>query len=598
MSTPRPGRLGRLALALAAGLALRADPVLGLQEAGTAERIEIVLDASTDMGEPIGGVARLEVAKEFLAALRAGLPTTPALRLYGATSPRPRRDCSDTRRVVEPGAAPERWVDVLAGVQPRGISPLGAALRSAAADSASAWVLITQGGDDCRVDPCTVWKETIGGGPNRRSRLHVVGLDPPPAALEELRCLSRAGSGSLTVIDSPEVAAAAGRRLALILRNEGLVEVRATLGRGGQRIPLPVRIVRPVPDEVVTAFTAHEPHRVPAGVYRVVVESVPPLTFERVMVLPGETTTLDATGLGRLQVELLDDAGLRKRAPVSIRSGDGRRELRYLVSGEDAVVQAGAYDISVDLGDSIVEQQDVSVSTGRTTRVAFGGGGTLLVLAPEFESPPPTRILAFRAGVVDTLVVGVAEVLAAGSYRLLVETIPVFVREDVVVRDESQTVVTLPETGVLGVDLRGSDGPVSGVDVQVREVLTGEAYATLASGERRLAMPGRYDLEARTVPPTTFAGIDVTPGRESIVRREGLSRLVVAPPRGAAGPYRLEVLTPAGDRRLGEALGPAPQLPVWPGAYLARVWHGRELAWEGRVAVASDKTARIDLVGS
>jgi hypothetical protein len=100
---------------------------------------------------------------------------------------------------------------------------------------------------------------------------------------------------------------------------------------------------------------------------------------------------------------------------------------------------------------------------------------------------------------------------------------------------------------------------VSGVDVQVREVLTGEAYATLASGERRLAMPGRYDLEARTVPPTTFEGIAVTPGRESIVRREGLSRLLVAPPRGVAGPYRLEVLTPAGDRRLGEALGPAPE---------------------------------------
>jgi hypothetical protein len=598
MSPPRPGRLGRLALALVAGLALPADPALGLQASATPERIEIVLDASADMGAPIGGVERMEIAKEFLAALRAGLHTAPALRLYGGTSPRLRRDCSDTRRVVEPGAAPERWTEALAGVQPRGIAPLGAALRSAAADSATAWVLLTEGGDDCRVDPCTVWKETIGGGPNRRSRLHVVGLDPPPAALEELRCLSRAGSGSLTLIDSPDAAAAAGRRLALILRNEGLVEVRATLGRAGERVSLPVRIVRPLPDEVVAAFTAREPRAVPAGVYRVVVESVPPLRFERVMVLPGETTTLDAPSLGRLLVELLDEAGERVRAPVSIRSGDGRRELRYLVSGEEAIVQAGAYDISVDLGDSIAEQQDVSVSAGRTMRVAFGGGGTLLVLSPEFESPPPTRILAFRASTIDTLLVGAPEALPAGSYRLLVETIPVFVREDVVVRDESQTVVTLPETGVLGVELRGPDGPVGGVDVQVREVLTGEAYATIASGERRLAMPGRYDLEAHTVPPTTFARIDVTAGRESIVRREGLSRVVVAPPRGAAGSYRLEVLTPAGDRRLGEALGPAPELPVWPGAYLARVWHGRELAWEGRVAVASDKTARIDLAGS
>jgi hypothetical protein len=598
MSRSRPGRLGRLALAVAAGLALPADSALGLQATATPERIEVVLDASSDMRAPIGGVERMDVAKEFLSALRSGLSVGPALRLYGAASPRPRRDCADTRLVVEPGAPPGRWSETLAGVQPRGISPLGAALRQAAADSVSTYVLVTEGGDDCRADPCTVWKETIGGGPNRRSRLHVVGLDPQPAALEELRCLSRAGSGSFTLLDTPDLAADAGRRLALILRNEGLVEVRATLGRGGERLPLPVRIVRPVTDEVVVAFTAREPRPVPAGVYRVVVESVPPLTFERVMVLPGETTTLDASSLGRLRVELLDETGLRMRAPVSIRSGDGRRELRYLVSGEDAIVQTGAYDISVDLGDSIVEQQDVTVSPGRTTRVAFGGGGTLLVLAPEFESPPPTRILAFRAGGVDTLSVGAAEALPAGSYRLLVETIPVFVHEDVVVRDESQTVVTLPETGILGVELRGPDGFVSGVEVEVREVLTGEAYAALASGERRLAMPGRYDLEARTVPPATFAGVGVTPGRESVVRREGLSRLVVAPPRGAVGPYRLEVLTPAGDRRLGEALGAAPELPVWPGAYLVRVWHGRELAWEGRVAVASDKTARIDLSGS
>ena len=58
---------------------------------------------------------------------------------------------------------------------------------------------------------------------------------------------------------------------------------------------------------------------------------------------------------------------------------------------------------------------------------------------------------------------------------------------------------------------------------------------------------------------------------------------------------QVEVLTLAGDRRLGEAIDAQPALPVWPGAYLARVWRGRELAWEGRVAVASDKTARIDL---
>lgn len=588
-------------LAIAVALVMSARPAPGAQQPATApDRIEVVLDASADMREPIGDVARMDLAREFLTALRAGLAPAPApaLRVYGSSTPRARRDCTDTRLIVEPNAPPGRWSEALAGLEPRGISPLGAALRQAATDSVTTYVLVTDGGDDCRADPCTVWKETIGGGPNRRSRLHVVGLDPQPASLEELRCLSRSGSGSLTLIGAPDEAAAAGRRLALVLRNEGLVEVRATLGRGGERLPLPVRVVRPLRDEVVAAFAARAPRAVPAGVYRIVVESVPPLTFERVLVLPGETTTVEATGLGRLRIELLDEAGRRVRAPVSIRSGDGRRELRYLASGDEAIVQAGAYDVSVDLGDSVLLEDNVVVTAGRTTRFAFGGGGTLLVLSPEFEAPPPTRVLAYRATAVDTLAVGAAQPLGAGTYRLVVQTLPVYVTEDVVVRDESQTVVTLPETGVLGVELRGPAGGVDGIRVEVREVLTGEIYGTLESGERRLAMPGRYDLEARTIPPTTIAGVDVRAGGESVARREGLSRIVVAPPSGAVGPWRLEVLAPGGERRLGEALGQAPELPAWPGEYLARVWRGRELAWEGRVTVASDKTARIDLVGS
>jgi hypothetical protein len=588
----------RIALVLAA-LALGWAGGLAAQESPAVEVIEVVLDASTDMREPIAGVARISLAREFLTALGGGLSADgsgpPALRLYGSASPRTRRDCSDSRLVVGPGATLSQWTAALSAVQPRGVSPLAHALRQAALDSVPTYVLVTDGGDDCRADPCAVWKEVVGGGPNRRSRLHVVALDPGADRLEELRCLSRAGSGSLTVIDGAGEAASAGERVARILRNEGMIEVRATLGRDGEPLALPARVMRPVPNEVVAAFTTRAPKTVPAGVYRVVVEASPPIAFERVLVLPGETATLDATELGRLRVELLDERGMQVRAPVSIRSGDGRRELHYGVTGEDALMQAGSYRLRVVAGDSMLEARDVTVTAGRTTRYAFGGGGTLLVLSPEFESPPPTPVLAFHGEGVDTLRVGEPHSLPAGSYRLVVQTLPMYVTEDVSVRDENQTVVTLPETGILGVSLSGAQGVVTDVGVDVREALTGEVYGTILSGERRLAMPARYDLVARTVPPTTFAGIDVTPGQERIVRREGLSRVSVVPAPGAAGPYRLELFGAAGDRRLGEASGAQPALAAWPGEYLARVWRGRELLRETRVAVASDKTARIDL---
>jgi hypothetical protein len=580
------------------GLALAGRDAAVAQEPPGPGPIEVVLDASADMRGRIGGVERISVAREFLTALYSGLTVGgspgPALRVFGATSPAARRDCSDTRLALATGATPGRWATTVAAVEPLGVAPLAHALEHAARDSAAAYLLVTAGADDCQVDPCATWKEVIGGGPNRRSRLHVVALAAEREDLEALRCLSRAGSGSLTVIDTPGEAETAGRRVALILRNEGLVEVRATLGRGGARIALPVRIERPVGGEVVVAFAARGPRPVPAGVYRVVVESAPPLSFDRVMILPGETTVLEATGLGRLRVELLDDLGNHVRAPVSIRSGDGRRELRYVVTGEDAIMRAGTYDVSVDMGDSVVEHRDVVVPAGRTARIAFGGGGTLLVLSPEFETPPPTRVLAYRAGVVDTLRVGVPHSLPGGAYRLLVETLPVYVTQDVAVGGQGQTVITLPETGILGVSLTGPAGAVNGIRVDVREVTTGETYGTIRTGERRLVMPGRYDLHARTVPPATFPAVDVTAGQEKIVRREGLSGIAVVAPSGDTGPYRLVVLTLAGEA-LGEASGAAPALHAWPGEYLARVWRGRDLAWEGRVAVASDKTARIDL---
>ena len=163
----------------------------------------------------------------------------------------------------------------------------------------------------------------------------------------------------------------------------------------------------------------------------------------------------------------------------------------------------------------------------------------------------------------------------------------------------------IKDGGVRGRDV--GDGALRGVDVRNNSLGGGDiadgtlrgrevAVGAIRSGERRLAMPGRYELEARTVPRAVFEAIDVAPGQERIVRREGLSRIEIVPPAGSEATYRLDVLTPAGER-LGDVSGSQPALPAWPGEYLARVWRGRDLVWEGRVAVASDKTARIDLTG-
>lgn len=563
--------------------------------------IEIVLDGSGSMRGRIGDVEKMDAARDFLNRLRAGLGDGAGpplgLRVFGAGSHRLRRDCRDTRLLLGPSSLPEAWDEALRGVEPLGVSPLAHALTRAATDTATTYVLVTDGSDNCGEDACARWREIVGGGGNRRSRLHVVALDPDPDDVEALRCLSRAGSGTFLRVTGPSEIGPAALRLARILRNVGLLDVR--LSSGDESFAVPVRVLRPLDDEVVAAFGAREPREVPAGIYTVALGTTPPVTVERVMILPGETVTVERDDFGRLLVSLLDDANEPLSAPVSIRASSGGLELRYSTTGEPVILREGTYDVAVDRGDSVLARRRVPVAAGETARVSFGGAGTVRVVTPGFEDPPPTRALLIRGGEIDTLSVGVGDTVPVGRYRLVVHTVPIYVSDAVVVEAGRETAVELPSTGVLEVELLGPDGSVSGQRVDVREPLTGEVYGTLTSGERRLVMPGTYSLEMRTIPPRVEEGVVVEPGRTRRVVRRGMGRLTVRAPADTTTPaMRMEVLAEDGVRRLGEAVGSPPALALWPGTYLARVWKGRRLTWEGRVSVASGETARIDLIDS
>lgn len=588
--------MGALALAAATQ---RPAPVCAQRPTSPAGAIQIVLDASGSMRGRLGEEEKMAVAKEFLRVLRQDLADgrgEPALglRVFGAGSHRLRRDCGDTARLVGQREPASAWSAALAGVRPLGVSPLALTLERAAADTATTYVLLADGTDTCGRDACAAWRAVGGRRGNRRARLHVVALNPDRDELERLRCLSRAGSGSFTVLTDPAGVGAAAQRLALVLQNRGLLDVRLRVGAGGEAVALPVSLLRPLTREVVAVFTARGPRPVPAGIYTVLVGTAPTLAIERVLILPGETAVIERVDLGRLVVELRDAANAPIRAPLSVRSSRGGPEVRYLFTGEPAILQAGSYDLHVDHGDSFTVREDVAVTAGRLTRLELGGGGTLTILAPEFPDPPPTRALLMRGESVDTLRVGETARVGTGRYRLTVQTVPVYVTESVVVTAGAAATVTLPPTGVLGLELVGPDGPVAGQRAEVREPLTGEVYGALLSGERRLMMPGTFTLELQTIPALTLPDVVVVPGEEQIVERRGLGRLTLAAAWGN-GPWRLEVLAPAGGRKFGEASGSPPALLVWAGRYVARVWRGAELAWEGPVTVAPEKTLRIDL---
>jgi hypothetical protein len=556
--------------------------------------VEIVLDVSASTLGRAGAAGRADLARRFAVALREELDRRGelppmGLRTYGSPTVAGPGTCGGSLLAVAPGAPQGDWDRALESLAPGGSSPLALALERAAEDGADTYVLLAAGGDGCGQDACRSWERIVRERRSgRRIQLHVVALDPTPPGREALLCLSRAGSGSFAVLRNADEVPSAAERLALVLRNEGLLDLR--LWAGAERFSAPLRVVRPLTGEVVAAFASPGVRPVPAGMYDITVETTPPLQIERVLVLPGDTTVVERRGFGRLLVEVLGSDNERQRHPLSVRRSGQRDEDRYAATGDSLVLVSGSYQIQVEAGDSLL-RRSVEVRTGRTARVTIGGTGTLIVEAPGLDRPPPDLAVAYGPTASASLHVGEPTRLPAGSYRLVVHTLPVYVTENVGVEAGSTTRVQLPEVGVLGVELASVAGPERGIPAEVYEPQTREVYGTLLSGERRLTMPGTYRLGLATVPPRDIGPVSVHPGEEQIVTRDGLSRIELSAP--AAAPVRLEVLDAEG-LLLAEGTGRRPSLTVWPGEYRVRVWQGSERLWEGGVTVAPTKSARID----
>ena len=114
--------MGVLALA-ALALVQRPEPACAQGPELSGGPVEIVLDASGTMRGLLGDAEAMAVAKDFVRTLRAelaagGTPPPLGLRVYGAGSPSPQRDCRDTRLAARAGDAGADLVALVSAVQP------------------------------------------------------------------------------------------------------------------------------------------------------------------------------------------------------------------------------------------------------------------------------------------------------------------------------------------------------------------------------------------------------------------------------------------------------------------------------------------------
>jgi hypothetical protein len=161
-------------------------------------RLVVVLDGSNSMWGRIDGVEKIVVARDVLSEVLADLPPDMQVGLI-AYGHRQEQACDDIEVLLPTGIHSRETLEAaIRGVQPRGMTPITAALRLVAdglvdADGPTQMLLVSDGMETCDGDPCALVRTLRARGID--VRVHVVGFDVTGEEGEQLQCIAAAGGG-------------------------------------------------------------------------------------------------------------------------------------------------------------------------------------------------------------------------------------------------------------------------------------------------------------------------------------------------------------------------------------------------------------------
>lgn len=208
--------LRRIAPALACfGTLLAALPPAPARAAET--EVMIVLDASGSMWAKLEDKTRIEVARAVIRDLMADWDPSVQVGLM-AYGHRRKEDCADIETLVPVGPPkPQAIVAAVDALQPKGMTPLSEAVRRAAqelryTERRATVVLVSDGVETCKADPCQVGAELARAGVGFTAHVIAFGVEPDQQA--GLRCLAKnTGGAFLAAGDAASLRAALGETL-------------------------------------------------------------------------------------------------------------------------------------------------------------------------------------------------------------------------------------------------------------------------------------------------------------------------------------------------------------------------------------------------
>lgn len=174
----------------------------------------LILDASGSMWGQIEGKPKITIAKNVLGGLLDDLPASSRLGLmaYGHNK---KGDCSDIEMLSEIGASRADIKKSVQGINPKGKTPISAAVKMAAeklkyTENKATVILISDGIETCNLDPCALGKQLEKDGVDFTA--HVIGFDIVDQKTEDqLQCLaSSTGGRYLSAANAGDLSVALG----------------------------------------------------------------------------------------------------------------------------------------------------------------------------------------------------------------------------------------------------------------------------------------------------------------------------------------------------------------------------------------------------
>ena len=170
----------------------------GAPAAEAKSSLVVVLDGSGSMWGRIGAEHKIVAAKRVMREILKDVPDDVALG-FVAYGHRRKGDCGDIQTIAPLGTRPAAVAAAVDRIQPTGKTPITTALRHGAGllgstDTPSTLVLVSDGIETCKGDPCAVAKDLKSKGVNLV--VHTVGFGVGDKAAKQLQCIADAGGGN------------------------------------------------------------------------------------------------------------------------------------------------------------------------------------------------------------------------------------------------------------------------------------------------------------------------------------------------------------------------------------------------------------------